>query len=217
MENLKRNYDSSKVDTLITMGMTLLREGYEPAFVAGFLGNIQHEGGTVGLFESTNYDKIPEKKKPYHQYMDDNYDYRHVYSYHNITEFNLSDIYDLLQELKADGWKGGFGLGTAQWTWDRTITLVELYMEVSGGSEKITTEQATEAEALMMIRELRSSAYEDIYLDWKDSEDIDSTDAAYNAAYSLCLEYEVASGGKTAANERGETAKTIYEAMMNDE
>ena len=105
---------NSKKDTLRIIGNLLFNEGYEPAFVAGVLGNVYNEA-VIGKFESSNYSSHPELKPDYLKYMDDNYSYRKKYSGKIITEVNLQEVGELLEKLKRENWKKGkFGLGCVQ-------------------------------------------------------------------------------------------------------
>ena len=96
--------------TLIIMGKVLFNFGYEPAFVAGLLANINGEG-KVGLFEGSSYKKHPEEKPTYLIYMDENEEYATKYSKKYIYEdISLFEVQKLLNKLAKDNFKGKFGI-----------------------------------------------------------------------------------------------------------
>lgn len=66
-----------------------------------------------------------------------------------------------------------------------------------------------------IIKELKSKAYEGIYGDGK-KYDCSNKDAAYDAAYDLCMKYEIPSDTKKKAKQRGEYAEEVYKIMMGD-
>ena len=206
-------FGEAKKKTLSIIG-NLLLESYEPAFVAGVLGNINHEGN-IGIFESSNYKKNPKPK--YLQYMDDLYDYRNKYSGKCITDVSLGELYNLLLKLKEDKWlKGKFGLGCVQWTGSRTFSLVEIYRAECGFKDKISLEKATVAEGKMIINELKGS-YINTYNSWKNNNNnnLNSANAAYNAGYLVCKKYEVPADTENQAKIRGNTAREIYYIMTS--
>ena len=71
----KSSYSATKTNTMSIIGTVLLNKGYEASFVAGVLGNINHEGN-IGMFESSAYISHPEKEPQYLKYMDKLYSYR---------------------------------------------------------------------------------------------------------------------------------------------
>ena len=214
LERLRTGLTSAKKDVLVTMAEVLLDEGYEPAFVAGVLANISCEG-TVGKFEGSNYKKNPSAKPAYLVYMDANYDYATKYSgkliYNGIS---LSELKTLMDELKAGGYKGKFGLGCVQWTGSRTYTLVQLYIQAAAGSDTITQQQATEAEAKMLSTEFGGS-YKYVYNAWKNATGGAATaSSAYEAGSVVCLKYEVPVNREQKAIQRGNLASEIFNIMM---
>lgn len=196
------------------MAKLLFNFGYEPAYVAGILGNINGEGD-VGQLESSFYRNITLKPK-YLIFMDEEYDYAKKYSGKHIYDnLSLVEIKNLLYELAKGGWKGKFGIGCIQWTGVRSIPLINFYLEEIGFKDKITFEQATSAEAKLIINELNyDKEYNNIYKNWKkENTNIDSENAAYNASIKLTKEYEKPATNK--AKERAETAKSIYKIMTS--
>ena len=210
-----KKYNAAKTNTMCIIGSVLLSNKYEPSFVAGVLGNIYHEGN-IGLFESSNYVSHPELKPQYLKYMDSIYDYRNKYSGKCITNVSLKAVYKLLQKLKANNWsRGKFGLGCIQWTGGRTYTLVQTYLEVCNNCDKITLDQATEAEGKMVIKELKGS-HSYVYSNWKSqNSNTQSTNAAYNAGYIVCKQYEVPADTENRSRQRGNTALEIYKIMTS--
>ena len=204
---------SSKKLAMVTMADALLGEGYHPAFVAGVLSNIYHEG-TFGKFESSKYSNGGAPS--YLVYMDENYDYRNKYSGKLVyNDISLSELSELLDELSADGWKGKFGLGSVQWTGGRTKTLVQHYIQEAAGSDTITKDQVIAAEVKMIKSEL-AGAYKSIYSKWQSTyaENAYDDDAAFGSAYRVCVSYEVPATYRSKAIDRGKKAVDIYRIMM---
>lgn len=213
IEKLKKsNYN--KKETLAIIGQLLFDNGYETAFVAGVLGNINHEAN-IGLFESSAYISHPEDEPKYLKYMDQYYSYRTKYSGKLITEVSLDELNTLLNKLKNDKWeKGKFGLGCVQWTGERTLNLFKIYRSENNNKDSISFNQATNAEGKLIINEF-SNDYKYIYNNWKKENEnkINSENAAYNAASKICLDYERPSYKEDKAKTRGNTAKKIYKIM----
>ena len=213
IEKLKKsNY--VKKETLAIIGQLLFDNGYETAFVAGVLGNINHEA-SIGLFESSAYISHPEDEPKYLKYMDQYYSYRTKYSGKLITEVSLDELNTLLNKLKNDKWeKGKFGLGCVQWTGERTLNLFKIYRSENNNKDSISFNQATNAEGKLIINEF-SNDYKYIYNNWKKENEnkINSENAAYNAASKICLDYERPKDKENKAKTRGNTAEKIYKIM----
>jgi hypothetical protein len=208
-------YNSAKKKTMSIIGTLLFTKGYEASFVAGILGNINHEGN-IGMFESSNYSSNPSAEPQYLKYMDTLYNYREKYSGKCVTDVSMSELGKLMEKLKAKNWnEGKFGLGCVQWTGSRTYSLVQLYFKECENRNEITLEEATAAEGKMVIQEFEGS-YKYIYNQWKkENSDTDSANAAYNAGHIICTKYEVPVDYNTKAITRGNTAKELYELMTS--
>lgn len=195
------------------MASVLLNYGYELAFTSGILENIYHEG-QIGKFEDSNYQN-KSKLPSYLKYMNDNYNYHKKYAKKFIFDFSLFEIKTLLEELEKKNFTGKFGLGCVQWTGDRTLNLVNYYLKETGDKEYITFEKACAAESKLIIYELVNiKIYNNIYSNWKkENSDVDTEDAAYNAAIIFKQKYEKAL--KKNDNERGNMAKLKYNIMKN--
>ena len=214
----KSDQFDKKTNAMVIIGNILFNNGYEPAFVAGILANIYHEGN-FGFFESSKYVKNPAAKPNYLKIMDEKYDYANKYSGKCVTEVNLKDLkilYDKIKNNKSE--KAGFGLGIIQWTYDRTGTLIDLYLEEANGAEKITINQVISAEGKMVMKELRSNQYKSIYDNWKtkNGNNLLSENAAYDAGSQICLKYEVPYDKENQAKKRGNTAKKVFNIMMGN-
>jgi hypothetical protein len=197
------------------IGTVLLNKGYEPSFVAGVLGNINHEGN-IGMFESSAYISHPEAEPQYLKYMDKLYNYRSKYSGKCVTDVSMNELKKLMEKLKSKNFKEGkFGLGCVQWTGGRTYTLVQLYLHECKNGNKITLDQATTAEGKMIVKEF-SGDYKFIYNTWKnENSNVNSANAAYNAGSIVCRKYEVPADYNNKAVTRGNTAKEIYKIMTS--
>ncbi|MDY3013659.1 MAG: phage tail tip lysozyme [Evtepia sp.] len=220
-----RNLENSKLpkkDTLTAMAQVMLDDGFEPAFVAGALGNIQEEGA-CGIFESSAYIANPEMEPDYLRYMDEHYDYRNLYSGQYIYDgFSVASVYDMICELGPGGANGRgscFGLGCMQWTsYNRIKNLVENYLEVAGSSAAITKEQVQKAEGMTISEEFRGS-YKKVYTNWKsENPDLYTTDAAFAAGVKICTSYGIPVGYDTpeVQGKRGNNAVNIYNVMMGE-
>ena len=208
----KKVISSSKKLAMVTMAEALLDAGYEPAYVAGVLSNIYHEG-TFGKFESSKYSS---NEPAYLVYMDENYDYRNKYSNKLIYNgISLSEVSAMLDELAAAGFPGKFGLGSVQWTGGRTRNLMKMYMEEAGGNDTITLDQVIAAEVKMIKSELAGS-YKYIRSRWMETygDAPVSDDAAFSAGYRVCVSYEVPASYRSKAIDRGVKAVDIYKVML---
>jgi len=205
---------NAKLEAMCMVGQGLLDAGYPVSFVAGMLANIQAED-SVGIFESSYYPSY-EALPNYLKFMEDNHNYREAYSDGIITEKSLSVLKTLLDELEGNNWqKGKFGLGSVQWTGNRTMDLVNLYIEEASGNDRITMDQALVAECRLMLQELTGS-YRYVYTNWleKNKNNSSSELAAENAASYICLEYVRPKNPETKAKERETLAKDIYKIMI---
>jgi hypothetical protein len=203
-------------NAMVRMGRVMASAGYEPAFIAGMLGNVQHEGN-VGQFER-------DWGGTAQAYLRLIPNYGAEYCNQNITSKNLVTVRNLLLNLQGLNWNNGkFGLGCIQWTGERTLHLVNTYLEVTGGNDFITLIQATLAEGLMIIRELGEAPkpgianYRRIHSGWRaaNSSNINSADAAYDAGHRLCMSYLIPTDTSAKAIQRGNAARTIFRIMMS--
>ena len=213
------NIPAAKKAACTVVASELYNLGYETAFIAGVLGNLCHEGNT-GIFEyyNTNTNYHPN----FNSYLQTYYGttYKAMFSGKYIYNMNLDVVYTIFTDLNNRGWsyngvRIGTGVGCIQWTFGRSYTLIKIYREVTGNGSSITKEQALAAEGLMVSRELNGS-YKSVYTTWKknNSANLNSQDAAYNAAYDVCTKYERPSnmyeGGKT----RGNFARLVYADLV---
>lgn len=214
------NSSLPKKDTLVAMTRVLLEDGFEPAFVAGLLGNIIEEGA-CGIFESSAYVTRPDLEPDYLLYMDETYDYRNVYSGQYIYNgFSLSEVYGIILELGPGGANGRgscFGLGCMQWTsYNRIKNLLENYMAAAGGADTITLLQVQQAESITISQELQGT-YKKVYTAWQTENPVMNTmDAAFAAGVKVCTSYGIPVGYNTEAvqNTRGSNAAEVYAIMM---
>jgi len=204
----------NKENILKTIGEHLFLKKYEPAFVAGILGNIFRDKD-IGFFEKSNFDSNPEQKPEYLKIMDEKHEYRNKYSGKRITEVSLRNLGSLLETLKGKKWKGQFGLGCVQWRGNRAYALYKLYYSECGNCDTIPLEDATRSEAKMLTIELESSTYSYIYEEWKkENPNINTPKAAYNAGLLIANKYEGLEDNKKAKN-RANIAEKMYNAMTN--
>ena len=210
---------SAKKDACVAAAKMMLENDFDPRFVAGLLANIISEGNT-GIFESSNY---KNNEPVYLQNMDKYYDYRSKYSGKYIYNTNLADVSALVTMLHNSGWyvpghegnkawRAGFGLGSIQWTWERTYNLVQAYLFFSPDGSAITQTQAMLAEVKMMADEIgKTGYYHPVYLNWLKR----TNPTAYWAGYDVSLKYESPAGGTNEATTRGNLATKIYADMTS--
>ena len=203
-----------KRDALFIIGNILVNNKYETAFIAGLLANIKHEGN-FGIFESPFYKTKP--KPNYLKIMDEKYNYSQKYSGKYVYNLSLKELKIMCDKLKKDKWqKGKFGLIIIQWNGERTSILVDLYLAEVNNADKINLEQVISAEGKMMIKELNNQ-YKSIYANWKkdNGNNLNTENAAFDAASKICIQYEIPSQKENKAIERGNTAREIYRVMTS--
>lgn len=212
-------FSESKKRTLASVADSMINAGFEPAFVAGALGNIALEG-SFGWFEGTTSSGHTD----YMQYMTRHYQYYQKYSYNYIYNCNFTETYNMEKELYAmkytnsETGRCGFGIGCCQWTFGRTHCLFKKYKEIAGNSNTITYEQVMLAECLTMLEELNGDCpveehnFHFVYTNWKsaNSGNLASSDAAKSAGQIFCTQYERPSDYLTKQYPRGKMAAKIY-------
>ena len=135
-----------------------------------------------------------------------------------ITEVSLSELKRVVDKLEKSNWKNGkFGIGSAQWTGERTKKIVDLYIKYANGNDKITYLQACEAEAEMIGDELEKN-YRSVYTNWKKTHEgnLNSAVAAHEAGKTVCLNYEAPADKNNKVKERVKYAEDIFKAMMEE-
>jgi len=210
---------ASRLPGVLATSKAMLEAGFQPAFVAGMLANICYEGNP-GQFESSNYITNPEPG--YLLNIDKYYNYRSLYSGQYLYAKNVTTVASMVTSLNNVGWKAsdgtrmGFGLGSVQWTFQRTYTLMQEYLKANGGKSTITQAQVITAESQMILNELSSKAYSSIRSSWMtaNAANMSSQAAAYDAASRLCINYEAPANASSAAVTRGNLAKQIYADMV---
>ncbi len=209
LDNLKNDtslgLSADKKTAILKAAERLLNDNYDPAFVAGVLGNIQNEG-TPGVFESSAY-KNKDNMPLYLKYMVDNFNYSTKYSGKSIQEVGIAATVDLINKAKASGYKGKFGLGMIQWTGDRTEGLLESYQKYAS-NDKPTKEECITAEVNYMADELAGN-YAKVYANWNKGEK-----TASSAGDIVCRQYEIPRDTDNQAKIRAQNANNIYAIMM---
>ena len=206
----------------------MLENGYEPAFVAGFIANFTQEGD-FGVFENLNYSSSTSLAYVKHMHGWD-YDAGHwdiygKWSFYTCTVYgndkygnpvSLSEVKSLVDTLIKEGHTSAlFGLGCIQWTYySRLRGLVDMYLSYAS-SDHITEEECISAELAFMLKELKGD-YRYVYTGWKSAvTNTDSADAAYSAGTDICRRYENPSAGESAQALRGDLARGIFLEMVN--
>lgn len=156
----------SEVMFYVQISLMMIDEGYDEAFVAGVVGNIMGES-VCGHFENGYYKTHPEDKPSYLIHVSDCISYMEKYSDGDVTHVDLVQLYD---DAVCVGEKcgydiHGFGVGSVQWSFERTAGLLEFYLaecgyDVSGEEFQERLEEYQEAS-----EEGNFSGYEGIYID----------------------------------------------------
>lgn len=223
-----KNIDTEQpvnVEMLQYFARRLMWEGYEPAFVAGMLGNIIY-GASFGEMESSAFDSCPETKPDYLQNMDEYLHYRDKgYSGNNIMRLGLDSVQKLLQEVidfnnNHPDRNAKFGIGSIQWTEPvRVSVLIDCYIDVCGDNNFLTEEQCMEAECNCLIGELNGdydalyhTRYGNIYLDWIETSGENINSKAVGDATEKIFNDYILHGTETLAV-RESVANKIYEIM----
>lgn len=239
MANLTSStYFGGKKEAVLLLADEMWDNGFSPAFIAGTLANIYAEG-SVGLFENImgytqsrllavypNLKKVSESgvaHKNYIAHMKGFTDYDSCgHSHTDYSPFSNKYIYNgislsavdaLLEKYKAESWHAQFGLGTVQWTADRTISLMTFYHAEAGSADTITYEQCLAAEMKCVNWELLGSKYW-VFSKWLNNNTgaLDTSDAAYDAGYRVARDYECP-GNTDQYPIRGGYARDIYSIM----
>lgn len=123
----------SEVMFYVQISLNMIDEGYDEAFVAGVVGNMMGEG-TCGQLENANYETHPERKKAYLIHVCECIDYMEKYSNGNVMQVDLTQLYyDAVCVGEKCGYDiHGFGVGSIQWSFERTAGLLEYYLAECG-------------------------------------------------------------------------------------
>lgn len=225
-----RSYAGKKA-AMIAVASRMLSDGFEPAFVAGALGNVAKEG-SCGKFENVfSYTKTFVEKSygARHNYIahmngwtewcDHGMDYSEYRQYSGkyiYNGFSLAAVTEMVERFRDEGWLATFGLGCMQWTWGQTLELLKLYKEAAGDSDTITYEQCVAAEARMIAdRLMKHTAHTTWQKQNADAPEI--SDAAYSAGYLICTKYEIPANKEAQGILRGNIAREIYAVMLGGE
>lgn len=220
-----------KKSTMIEVAEKMLDAGFEPAFVAGALGNVAKEG-SCGMFEnvfSYSKDFVSKYYGTRHNYIahmngwtewcdhgHDHSEYRQYAGKLIYNGFSLSAVSNMLEQYKNEGWLATFGLGCLQWTSsngsDQTIELINYYKREVGSADTITYSQCVSAEAKMIANKLGSS-YAYSYWKSQNATQLNSVDSAYSAGYEICVKYERPANKENQGIMRGNIAREIFSAM----
>jgi len=190
---------------------------YNLKFIAGVIANLINEGNT-GKFENSNYKTNPEKEPDYLVYMDKYFNYRNEYSNKSITKIGIKNATDLAKKAIETGksithegqYNGMFGLGIAQWTGDRTVSLMGYYNDYKNNDDekdKPSFEKCVEIETDYFMYEIEEGDFKNVYKTWKDG-----GQTSYNAGKIFCKEFEKPNDEEREKS-RGNEAIRIYSIM----
>jgi hypothetical protein len=232
MDNLARdttlNISATRRSTMTITGEHLIDNGYDPAFVAGMLANIEGEGN-FGQFEGAG-------SQSYLQYFINNHNYSTRFSWKHIyTESNTPATYNTLQEIydmaNNSGQTNIFGLGAIQRTnKSRFLSLITTYGAKAGGMSRkiITRVQVIAAENELLIKELSGEGQHtgphpvngrwgfDLLNYWRgeNSQNLGSEAAAKSAGEIITRLFVRPGNTAAAAQQRGNQAVEIFRIMM---
>lgn len=156
----------SEIMFYVQISLVMIDEGYDEAFVAGVVGNIMGEGA-CGKFENANYEKNPGDKPSYLTHVSNCIGYMEKYHGHNVTQVDLVQLFD---DVVCTGEKcgydiHGFGVGSVQWSFERTEGLLEFYLAECGYDVSGEEFQEQLEEYQKASEEGNFSGYEGIYID----------------------------------------------------
>lgn len=232
-----QEWERSKIICVIQMEKMLFLEGYDEAFIMGMLGQIICEGD-YGEFEDCDYKSSPMPDYLAHVITCIDYDTRYDGKY--IMEVDLIQVYyDLVCVKEVCKYeRHGFGVGCIQFTFDRTVDLLELYFKEIGCpissddfTEKleaykeavnsgdfseydatyINVEQAQTAEMSLMCQELKSDQYCDVYEGYLSEKTGDIETDIANATESLVYGYIKPGNEEAEIEKRTEAALNWYQ------
>lgn len=207
------NYLGGKKNACVQLAGFLWDSGFPPAYIAGVLGNIMHEGSQghfeniMGYTQARLLQKYPELTKisdggkthqNYIAHMKGFTDYDGCgHSHTDYSTYSNKNIYDSGMSLKAvdalltkyqnEGWNARFGLGVLQWTAGRTVNLMNFYHAEAKTSDTITSAQCLTAEMKFCNDELLRGWY-GTFTSWN-SNYASKSNAAYIAGVMLTQQY----------------------------
>lgn len=130
--------------------------------------------GIIGIIISNSefVGKLYQEEK----YLDDIYDFSNKYEGKTISEFSLSEIKSMIEDLNKKGMLKYFKLGLKHWTeYNDLLSLFEYYKEASEGKDNIELHQIYIAESLKLIDDINE----------KYKKELDEFDRYYYCSYSL--------------------------------
>lgn len=233
-----QGWERGKIMCILQTDILLTRAGFEEEFVMGVLGNIICEGG-YGVFENAAYSN-PDDIPIYLVHMINCVNYDRKYNgYKEVTEVDLMQLYyDLVCEGETcDKELHKFGIGSVQWTGDRTKPLVELYLKecgfdveselfeekldeyqraaISGNFSEyegvyINSTQVQSAEMRYIVYELNGN-YHYVYENYLDEKGDDFNTNIREATEIVMNQYEVPDVTKADLSERQAAAENWYQ------
>jgi hypothetical protein len=220
LQNLEGSY-GDKIKDYQIVAATLLKEGYDPAFVAGMLGNVTVEGD-VGKLENVN--RGTDTQYAYWNrinsvtYTDPNtgkvYTYKDDFANKHMYEVDYQAYKALVSQVMDRVGEDGniIGCGSVQWTSkSRYQALLQCYDEAdrAGNNDgQLSYEECMVAEAKLMAQELGGSFKTSVVDAWS------TGDGAGGAAEVICDHYEIPSSDGRKIEDRRKAAEDIYKVMM---
>ena len=238
LENAQ-GYKCSVVDLQI-VAASLFAVGMEPAFVAGMLGNMCHEGN-VGHLENVNagtntgreyWDNINACSVDYNGKI---YTYKQDFADKHLYEVDYQAYKKLIQQDMDDhsDYNVVIGCGCVQWTHrGRFVRLMGYYDIADQNGDKngqLSYEECLMAETQFMAYELTNdypddngnfyNYYTNVTKAWEDAwvndgKEANSRNSASDAAKRICDVYENPNPNDSHIDERMSDAEDLYDIMM---
>lgn len=220
IEAYSQDRTRSEVMFYVQISLVMIDEEYKEEFVAGVVGNIMGES-VCGHFENGNYKKHPENKPPYLIHVGECIGYDEKYNNGNVTQVDLVQLYD---DVVCAGEKcgydiHGFGVGSVQWSFNRTAGLLEFYLAECGYDVSGEEFQEQLEEYQNASEKGDFSGYEGIYIDiWQ----VRRAEAAYiihelgeDGLYSNVYPAYLEEVSRHPGNEVQIAAKIVMEEYIN--
>ena len=237
-------YNCSVAD-LQVVAASLFSNNMEPAFVAGMLGNMCHEGD-VGHLENVNagtnnkyeyWNDINKCSVP-REDGGDPYTYKNDFADKYLYDVDFDVYKKLVEQAKNDNPNGdnAIGCGCAQWTQRGRHDLLMSYYEAADAegdhNGQLSYEECLIAETLCMGYELthnytdenknwysyKTQVTEKWTDDWKeDGAIINTAESASDAAEIICDKYENPDPNNSHIDERKADAESLFNVMIGED
>lgn len=212
-----QGWSREEIACALQVDILLTRAGFDEEYIMGVIGNVKCEG-KYGIFEDPSYS--PERMPEHLAHMITCVNYKEKYNGKNITEVDLMQVYyDLYcKSTECESDQHMFGLGSVQWTGDRTDGIIERYLKECGYD--INTEEGRKALEIKLNEYKKAlesndfSNYDGVYIN---STQVKRAETQYMVEelkgryYSVYEDYNLQKG-----NDENQNIDTATELVMSD-